>query len=78
MLKKNFLKEKLHAGYPVLGTWATVPSVLLLMSDGKPNISTTADPNFCRQAWIAANVAKAQGIEVFTVGFGLDVEERGR
>jgi len=29
MLKKNFLKEKLNAGYPVLGTWATVPSVVL-------------------------------------------------
>jgi 4-hydroxy-2-oxoheptanedioate aldolase len=27
MLKTNFIKEKLHAGSPVLGTWITVPSV---------------------------------------------------
>jgi len=29
MLKRNFLKEKLKSGDPVLGTWATVPSVAL-------------------------------------------------
>ena len=27
MLKTNFIRKKLHAGTPVLGTWITVPSV---------------------------------------------------
>jgi hypothetical protein len=42
------------------------------MSDGQPNNSTTSGPNYCAQSDAAATAAKAQDIEVFTIGFGLD------
>jgi hypothetical protein len=45
---------------------------IILMSDGQPNTSTTATSNYCNQANNAATAAKAQGVEIFTVGFGLD------
>jgi Putative Flp pilus-assembly TadE/G-like len=47
---------------------------IMLMSDGQPNNSTVADPddNYCAQSYAAATAAKAQGIELFTIGFGLD------
>ena len=45
---------------------------IILMSDGQPNASTTATSNYCAQASTAATNAKAAGIEVFVVGFGLD------
>jgi Putative Flp pilus-assembly TadE/G-like/von Willebrand factor type A domain len=45
---------------------------IILMSDGQPNNSTTSTSNYCLQANTAATAAKAQGIEIFTVGFGLD------
>jgi hypothetical protein len=52
---------------------------ILLLSDGKPNNSATpatkSSKNFCDDAFEAAKAAKAKGIEVYTVGFGLDVEK---
>jgi Putative Flp pilus-assembly TadE/G-like/von Willebrand factor type A domain len=45
---------------------------IILMSDGQPNASTAYTSDYCSQANTAATAAKAQGIEVFTVGFGLD------
>lgn len=47
---------------------------IILMSDGQPNNSTTPDPddNYCKQSYDAAVAAKAQDIELFTIGFGLD------
>jgi hypothetical protein len=52
---------------------------ILLLSDGKPNnssISTVrANRTYCADAYDAAAAAKAKGIEVFAVGFGLDVEQ---
>ncbi len=45
---------------------------IILMSDGQPNNSTTSTSSYCAQANSAATAAKAAGIEVFTVGFGLD------
>ena len=45
---------------------------IILMTDGQPNASTTATSNYCNQANTAATTAKGQGIEIFTVGFGLD------
>ena len=51
---------------------AGVNKGIILMSDGQPNASTTSTSNYCLQANTAATAAKAQGIEIFTVGFGLD------
>ena len=51
---------------------AGVNKGIILMSDGQPNNSTTSTSNYCLQANTAATAAKAQGIEIFTVGFGLD------
>jgi len=52
---------------------------ILLLSDGKPNNSgsqaTKASKNYCADAHDAAKAAKAKGIEVYTVGFGLDVQQ---
>ena len=52
---------------------------ILLLSDGKPNSSASpsvkAWKNYCADAYAAAEAAKAKGIEVYTVGFGLDVEQ---
>lgn len=47
---------------------------IILMSDGQPNNSTSADPEerYCAQSFAAATAAKAQDIEIFTIGFGLD------
>jgi hypothetical protein len=45
---------------------------ILLLSDGEPNISTTGTRNYCQEAVDAATAAKAKGITVVTVGFGLD------
>jgi von Willebrand factor type A domain/Putative Flp pilus-assembly TadE/G-like len=45
---------------------------ILLLSDGQPNISTTSTSNYCLESDKAATAAKKAGIEVFTVGFGLD------
>ena len=53
---------------------ATVTKGIILMSDGQPNNSTTPDSQnrYCAQSYAAAAAAKAQGIQVFTIGFGLD------
>ena len=52
---------------------------ILLLSDGKPNNSslaaTNATKNYCADAYDAAQAAKAKGIEVYTVGFGLNIEQ---
>jgi hypothetical protein len=52
---------------------------ILLLSDGKPNSSATpaveSSRNYCADAHAAAEAAKAKGIEVYTVGFGLDVQQ---
>lgn len=45
---------------------------IILMSDGQPNTSTTSTSNYCQQANAAATAAKNAGVEIFTVGFGLD------
>jgi hypothetical protein len=52
---------------------------ILLLSDGKPNSSATpsisSSDNYCADANDAATAAKAKGIQVYTVGFGLDVQQ---
>ena len=52
---------------------------ILLLSDGKPNNSATpsvkSTRNYCEDAYKAAQEAKAKGIEIYTVGFGLNVEQ---
>ncbi len=49
---------------------------ILLLSDGKPtnsaNASVRSFQNYCQESYAAAQAAKAKGIEVYTVGFGLD------
>lgn len=45
---------------------------IILMTDGQPNNSTHAGSDYCAQSDAAATAAKAAGIEVFTIGFGLD------
>ncbi len=60
--------ELTHNGRPA----GTVTKGIILMSDGQPNNSTTSGPNYCAQSDAAATAAKAQGIEIFTIGFGLD------
>lgn len=45
---------------------------IILMSDGQPNTSTTSGPNYCAKSQAAATAAKADGIVIFTIGFGLD------
>jgi hypothetical protein len=45
---------------------------ILLVSDGQPNNSTSGTRNYCQEASQAAAGAKAAGIEVFTVAFGID------
>ncbi len=50
---------------------------IILLTDGQPNNSVaggrfTPGYNYCQKSNDAATTAKAQGIEIFTVGFGLD------
>jgi len=45
---------------------------IILETDGQPNNSTLSGPNYCNLSNNAATAAKAQGIELFTIGFGLD------
>ncbi len=51
---------------------AGVHKGIIFMTDGQPNNSTTSTANYCAQADAAATAAKNAGVEVFTVGFGLD------
>ena len=47
---------------------------IILETDGQPSYGSTGDPNnyTCSQANTEATAAKSAGIEVFTIGFGLD------
>ena len=50
---------------------------IILETDGQPNaavpLTNATNPgNYCAQANTAATAAKAAGIEIFTIGFGLD------
>ena len=49
-----------------------VTTAILLMTDGQPNASTTKRADYCQESYEAAAAAKAKGIQVITVGFGLD------
>ena len=51
---------------------ADATHAILFVSDGQPNASTTGTRNYCQEASQAATAAKASGIEVFTVAFGID------
>lgn len=56
---------------------AGVAKGIILMTDGQPNAATalvnaTSPGNYCLQANNAATAAKNAGIEIFTIGFGLD------
>jgi hypothetical protein len=52
---------------------ASVAKGVIFMTDGEPNISTiTGNTRYCEQAGQAAAAAKAVGVEIFTIGFGLD------
>jgi hypothetical protein len=53
---------------------AGVTKGIILMTDGQPNASTMppANETYCAQANASASAAKAAGIEIFTVAFGLD------
>ena len=58
--------ELTHNGRP------GVTKGIILETDGQPNNSTQSGPNYCNLSNNAASAAKAQGIELFTIGFGLD------
>lgn len=47
---------------------------IILETDGQPNASTSTpvNANYCNQANQAATAAKNSGIEIYTIGFGLD------
>ena len=55
---------------------AEATKAIIVLSDGKPTNSASASVrsfrNYCQESYLAAEAAKAKGIEVFTVGFGLD------
>ncbi len=62
--------ELIHRGRPL----TDVTKGIILETDGQPNNSTipTSNNAYCEQSYAAAVAAKSQGIEVFTIGFGLD------
>ncbi|MGD0861986.1 MAG: VWA domain-containing protein [Candidatus Limnocylindrales bacterium] len=46
---------------------------IIFETDGQPNAGVSgASSNYCNNASVAATAAKAAGIEIFTIGFGLD------
>jgi len=51
---------------------SSATKAILLVSDGQPNASATGNKNYCQEASQAAAAAKAKGIEVFTVAFGIE------
>ena len=55
---------------------AEATKAIIVLSDGKPTNSASASvrsySNYCEESYLAAEAAKTKGIEVFTVGFGLD------
>jgi hypothetical protein len=60
--------ELTHNGRP------TAKKGIILETDGQPNASvgSVANSSYCAAAQTAATAAKAQGIMIYTVGFGLD------
>ena len=61
------------AAYELINNGRTgVAKGIILETDGQPNNSTVGGPDYCAQSSAAATAAKDQGIEVFTIGFGLD------
>ncbi len=61
------------AAYDLLNNGrAGVTKGIILMTDGQPNASTKAGPNYCALSNTAATAVKTSGIELFTIGFGLD------
>ena len=66
------------AAYELLNNGRSdVTKGIILLTDGQPNNSVaggrfTPGYNYCQKSNDAATAAKAQGIEIFTVGFGLD------
>jgi hypothetical protein len=59
------------------GRGATVRKGIILETDGQPNTAVGSGPNYCALADAAATAAKAQGIEIFTIGFGLGPSDGG-
>lgn len=45
---------------------------IILMTDGQPNNSVAGGSNYCAQSDAAATATKNAGVELFTIGFGLD------
>jgi len=61
------------AAYDLLNNGRSgVTKGIILMTDGQPNASTKAGPNYCALSMTAATAVKSSGIELFTIGFGLD------
>jgi hypothetical protein len=56
---------------------AGVSKGIILETDGQPNASFAGGTNFCAQSDAAATTAKNAGIEIFTIGFGLDPASGG-
>ncbi len=50
---------------------------IIFETDGQPNAAVAAGPNYCGLSNAAATAVKAQNIEVFTIGFGLDAASGG-
>ena len=56
---------------------------IIFETDGQPNTAVGSGPNYCALSSAAATAAKApatgapQGIEIFTIGFGLDAASGG-
>ncbi len=50
---------------------------IIFETDGQPNNAVGSGPNYCLLASNAAAAAKAQNIEIFTIGFGLDAASGG-
>jgi hypothetical protein len=56
---------------------AGVRKGIILETDGQPNEAVGSGPNYCALADAAATAAKNQGIEIFTIGFGLAPSDGG-
>jgi hypothetical protein len=75
------LRDPIPMATYVLNTYGRpgVPNGIILMTDGQPNNSTTMPdatwPNnspYCQEANQQATIAKAAGVQIFTIAFGLD------
>ncbi|NNF09251.1 MAG: VWA domain-containing protein [Acidimicrobiia bacterium] len=58
------------ANYLTTGGRPGVKKAIILLSDGQA-VKPDAQPNHCQYAEDMAAVAKAQGVEMFTIGFGI-------